>query len=362
VLTAAVTFPLLYGARRVVYEYYVQNHLVGIYKEIWANVAGLHTIWDHIAYYPRSIVETHLGHGVLRLIGAVILLTALGLAYSKWNKRGVWTVVAARLRYYRYEFVMLGSAVIVPTILLTFDEVKSSVVGSIVVVPIILMVILLLGVLWRDRTKQETKEVSRRTAIAKYLPEWLKEAIGDFSLSAVGVGGIFAVALALFVVHGTARSTAVSIKDLRRAGAMNDAIVQYALDNNLRRPKLSVDRVADYIYHGTLDIVAFEKFQRGVFFVGLFGMGNYGIFATPRDVAMQLIEDSDIIVLTDPVLGRETPYPMNTMIKEYWDDMAAWTAQTRILIFSTEIEGIPHKVFVRPVGKLPEAPPAQSHG
>jgi hypothetical protein len=40
---------------------------------------------------------------------------------------------------------------------------------------------------------------------------------------------------------------------------------------------------------------------------------------------------------------------MNTKIKEYWDELWEWTNQNRVLLFSTEIYGIPYRVFVRPL-------------
>ena len=80
-----------------------------------------------------------------------------------------------------------------------------------------------------------------------------------------------------------------------------------------------------------------------------FGHSVYGIFATPREDALRLFADSDVIVLTDAVTDRSYPYPMNTKIKEYWDELWEWTNQNRALLFSTEIYGIPYRVFVRPL-------------
>jgi hypothetical protein len=78
-----------------------------------------------------------------------------------------------------------------------------------------------------------------------------------------------------------------------------------------------------------------------------FGHSVYGIFATPREDALRLFADSDVIVLTDAVTDRSQPYPMNTKIKEYWDELWQWTNENRVLLFSTEIHGIPYRVFVR---------------
>ena len=55
--------------------------------------------------------------------------------------------------------------------------------------------------------------------------------------------------------------------------------------------------------------------------------------------------DSDVIVLTDPVVGRPG-FPMDQKITEYWDEMAAWTRANRVLLYSTVIFGVPHQVYV----------------
>jgi hypothetical protein len=74
-------------------------------------------------------------------------------------------------------------------------------------------------------------------------------------------------------------------------------------------------------------------------------------FATSREDALRLLTESDVIVLTDAVTDRSHPYPMNAKIKEYWDDLWQWTNQNRSLLYTTEIFGIPYRVFVRFPGK-----------
>jgi hypothetical protein len=49
--------------------------------------------------------------------------------------------------------------------------------------------------------------------------------------------------------------------------------------------------------------------------------------------ALRFFADSDVIVLTDAVTDRSYPYPMNTKIKEYWDELWEWTNQNRAAIF-----------------------------
>lgn len=66
---------------------------------------------------------------------------------------------------------------------------------------------------------------------------------------------------------------------------------------------------------------------------------------------MKVLMSSDIIVLTDPVVGRPG-YPMDKKITEYWNDMAAWTRENRVLLYSAVIFGVPYQVYV-PAGSVP---------
>ena len=111
---------------------------------------------------------------------------------------------------------------------------------------------------------------------------------------------------------------------------------------------MSSDRVVDYQNAGTPKLFSIEALHRNLEIDPRFGHGTYGIFATSREDALRLFADSDVIVLTDAVTDRSHPYPMNTKIKEYWDELWQWTNQNRALLFSTEIYGIPYRVFVRP--------------
>ena len=70
---------------------------------------------------------------------------------------------------------------------------------------------------------------------------------------------------------------------------------------------MAIDRVVDYLNIGTIELDAFERFrQRLKFRKGL----DYDFMPTPREVALKIVADCDIIVLTDPFLRRDQPYPI----------------------------------------------------
>ena len=152
---------------------------------------------------------------------------------------------------------------------------------------------------------------------------------------------------AAFAIRGTSPKDIAPRADLERITLLARSIATYAADNNLDRLSMSTDRVVDYQNVGTLKLASIELLHRSLDVDGLLGHGTYGIFATSREDALRLLAESDVIVLTDPVTDRSHPYPMNTKIKEYWDELWQWTNENRVLLFSTEILGIPYRVFVR---------------
>jgi hypothetical protein len=135
--------------------------------------------------------------------------------------------------------------------------------------------------------------------------------------------------------------------DLGRITWLNESIARYALAGGNPSPSISFDRVVDYLNLGTVRLVGYERFGRLLDLQPRFGHGQYGIFATPRDEALKLIADSDIVVLTDPLRERTQPYPMNARIREYWEELRKSVDSSHIVLLSTDISNVPHKVFVR---------------
>jgi hypothetical protein len=154
------------------------------------------------------------------------------------------------------------------------------------------------------------------------------------------------VALAVVAMRGPPNQHYLPREDLSRITSINESIGRYVLERGLQKPTVSFDRVSEFLNWGTLQLFTYEHFGRLVDYEPLFGHGGYGIFATPRDTAMQLIMRSDIIIMTDPKIGREAPYPMNTKIQEYWGEIYSWTEGHRNLLLSSHISIIPVRVYV----------------
>jgi hypothetical protein len=341
VLTAIVVGPLLFAAKDIIYFYYVINHIITDEKYIRARELGLYTIIDHISYYPRSVLLQHVG--VSGLVQWGVAGTAVA-ASVWWVDRLSLRNGIARLRRFRFEFLTLALVIIVPLSILTIDVAKSPVVGGIVVIPFLMMVVLFCAALWPHRLRPSViADVAEERSIKFLRLSINKRRVSARYLKAIFCAGLLAAALVIFTRHGTARQQYLERDDLERVAIINKTIARYVVENAIVDPKLSVDRVVDYLNLPTIRLATYESFGKIIYYAGRFG----GIFATPRELALQQIADSDVIVLTDPMRRREAPYPMNTKIREYWDELRNWTVQNRTLLVSVDILGIPHRAYVK---------------
>jgi hypothetical protein len=317
-LIAAACLPRLYLSRDAIYGYYMIGHVLGEEKYIRAHELGLYSIAGHLLYYPKSIVVRHVG------LPTCLIASALA-GWSLWRDRVAVSEMLDRLRPFGHEFIALGVAVLIPVATLTANVAKSPVVGGIVTVPILLAMVLLGAALW---PRGAVIKLTRARAI---------------SVSTMAM----AIALAAFAIRGTSSKDVAPRADLERITLLAGSIATYAAENNLDRLSMSTDRVVDYQNVGTTKLASIELLHRHLDVDGSLGHGTYGIFATSREDALRLLAESDVIVLTDPLTERSYPYPMNTKIKEYWGELWQWTNENRVLLFSTEILGIPYRVFVR---------------
>jgi hypothetical protein len=321
---AVVCLPRLYLSRSAIYGYYVVGHVLGEEKFIRAHELGLHTVADHLFFYPRSILDMHVGKLTFLIAGVL-------MSWRLWSDRVPLGALLTRPYRFKQEFVSLGVAVLIPIAVLTTNISKSSVVGGIVVVPIVLAMVLFGASVWPRPTP-----TARRPSWTAKLP-----------------GVAMALAFIALALRGLSSQDLVPRADLERITLLGETIARYAADNNLERLTMSTDRVIEYENAGIPKLFSIERLHRKLDVEGLFG---HSIFATPRDEAMRLFAESDVIVLTDPTTDRQPPYPINSKINEYWDDVWQQTNRDRKLIYSTEILGIPYHVFVRPLPKVGSDP------
>ena len=341
-LVAAIVLPLLVLSWTTIYNYYVVGHVLNDEKYIRANEGHIYTLLDHILWYPKLVLFHHIGIRALIVGGA---LAALGILATAALDRTSLRDLAARLARSYFDFLTIVLAIIIPLAILTLDISKSPVVGGIVVVPAVLGVVLFCAACWPRRWLSEPIRVPAARLLDCF--KAMRLSLGSKRTGAIACAAVVSVGMATFVTRGTSSQHYLERADLERIASINREIARYVVTQG-GRATVSFDRVVDYLNQSTIRIEAFERFQEDIAIVPAFGAGQYGIFPTPRDVALALIAKSDVIVLTDPTTGRSWPYPMNIKIREYWGELSAWTKEHRALIYSTQIAGIPFQAFARP--------------
>ena len=346
VVIALVICPLLFVSRNEIYGYYGIGHVLGEEKYIRAHQLGLFTVLDHILYYPQSIYRDH-----LRWPSVVLMTIAVVVVAGTYFTRSSSSAIFQRLSQYSLDFLVLALSIVFPVVALTSDISKSSIVGGIVIVPIVLLLTFLCAVFWSPSLTATADQEKCATASTLARKSNAAEDGRLGFLPTVAVSVVVLAGLGCFVVRGLTPPDPRPVTELRRITQINEMIAQYLIENPLPHASISFDRVTDYMNHGMVLLIGFERFHQLLDLTPHFGHSTYGIFETPRDIAMKLIMESDIIVLTDPVHGR-SGYPLDTKITEYWNDIATWTRANRVLLYSTVIFGTPHQVYV-PAGNAP---------
>ena len=337
-LTALVVLPFLFIARRAIFNYYVVGHVLSSEKYIRAAESGVSTFFDELTYYPWSLGAQHLGNQCLAF-GAIVLA---GMIFAYFFEGGKARGAVCRMGGMGFDFLALALAITLPLTLLTFDLSKSPVVGGIVTVPCVLFFVLVAAAFTTARDMPAQGLPAGRVKIRE-MDRYVR-----VSLSV----GCVVVAMAMFLANGTSPRYDLSQSDLVRINNANKAIAGYIVDNALARPSISFDRVIEYLNAGTVQLYGYEGWRRFIDMEPKFGFGNSGIFATPREVAMKLFQESDIVVMTNSALGREhSHYPMDTEIRKYWGDIWQWTNANLVPLYTTEIDGIPYRAFHKPFVK-----------
>lgn len=345
---AALTFPALFFARDAIYNYYIVGHFLSNERYIRATEMGITGHFSNLIFYPHSIEYSHLTHVAILLILLVSLIT---FVFGVLREKALLDSAVAHMCRLHNEFFALGLCIAIPLIALTTDVAKSPVVGGIVLVPILLLIVLLLWTIWpaawRTTPEGHTDAFDSTSRFKRFGSDAISTRVTGSSVAA------FAFTIAAIVFLGRAGHTKIDLprRDLTQITEMNERIATYIVNNGISNPTISFDRPVDYLNQGTVRLFEYENEGKLLALDPRFGHGTYGIFATPHDVAMRLWADSDINILTDPIKLRNKAYPISTKIPEYWNEMRTWAIDNRVLIYSTEIWGVPYEMYAEaPVG------------
>jgi hypothetical protein len=225
----------------------------------------------------------------------------------------------------------LLASVVIPLVILNLSLEKSGLIADVLAIPLICAVTLAFSEFARVGGMAAGTHDAAEVA-ARRQPTLLAASVLLF------------VALAGFAAGAAFQRSGRDLQSRAAINRLHDAIIQHEAGLGNLSPSFSVDRVADYIGGGTVQVRAYEKFDLHFRPRGLLG---HSIFAKTRDEALAELAESDVIVLTEPHGGRQLAYPMNTAIESYWQDLWDWTVANRVPLATEQIGGLRHVAFVR---------------
>lgn len=308
-IPALLVLPLLWFHRSAIYTYYFVGTVTGPEKYIRALEFGIKSTADALTFYPKSIMIQHLGGKFLLAISILFAATFLLTIIARSGG-------AKRLRPQLHNLVTVLTAILVPIGVLTAVISKSPIVGSIVCVPILLLAVLVCSApldAWPPRQRSDPAARSFLRSITQTLTMAL----------------LLIVATATFIIRLNGQPAFSYPKDdLRLFNEVEDFAASYAIDNNFLNPALAVDHVGEALNAGTMNVAAYERFGKITDFQQKLGAG---IVRIDRDTALKQLEESDIIILTDFDLPNAWAYPANESMRNYWNDLWAWSNSHRIL-------------------------------
>jgi hypothetical protein len=333
-ITGACVGPFLWINRDVIYNNYFVSMFVSDEKEVRAKQYGLQTLWDHLLLYPKSILFDHLGRPLLVAFGALLIWSFLSAVVSE--QRSLADLWHNTRRQWR-AFLSLCVMILVPLVFLNLSTHKSPVIGGILCVPIILVIVMLMSALR-----------SRKPLSGDNRPDYFGARPRLIGSSYVA-GAFVIIGLLIFMYRAGGPKSGLEYIARAAINDVYDKIIRYAVESGNASPSLSIDGIMDHLHASLLMVASYERFGRFVRFRPMF---PDSVLASRREDALSLSARSDIVVLTDPVRGREQPYPLNSAIREYWADLQGMVTANFVPLTSTTIQGIPLEVFVKPVVKI----------
>jgi hypothetical protein len=270
---AAVTLPVLWQRWEGLKGYYVVGHLTGPEKQIRAQKDGR---W--YAYYPQSLVQSHLGRYFRVLAPGVLGLAAL----YRLRRRNRSAGDAGRLDL-GVAFLAAAAALLVPVAVLSEASHRSPVVVNIAL-PGLLWAVLLLAIGWAGLHREGAPSPGRALVL---------------------VAGVVLAAGVANQVHWFGRRNLPL--DWRTDAAevlrLHDRIEEICAENRWGTPIVSVTSNADFLHHQVANVLMYERHGSRRVTRALLG---HGILEVGADDALSEASLSDFVVLTRP---RRANYP-----------------------------------------------------
>jgi len=295
-IVGLATGPVFWKQRHAIAHYYVVGHVTGEEREIRAREFGIHSASDALLYYPRSLLDQHLGATFLWL-GALVLTGSCALYLRcRFQSRRTDGPESPRPRL-GLAAALIPASVLVCLAVLTANPSKSPVVGG-VIVPGLLWSLLLLVV-----------------AAARGCNGWF---------SVVVVRGLAAIAMlagGAVQASGLHRHSAMTHQraDVESLLSLFDLMGEHSHAMRWGEPKVFACCVSDWLNPVAAEIMLYERHGKSQRFGSTAGAGIFGVTETQ---ARDALERSHFVLLSEPKKQPGFRYP-------YDESMATLHPQVR---------------------------------
>ena len=290
VLLIVATVPILLHNWRSIEGYYVVGHAVGEEKYVRAAVLGIKDLQGHLSFYPKSIIQDHLGKIFLQASAIAIVC---GILTRLSRRRWPGEPVIQRNETLFLQMIFLVGAILGPLVVLTADISKSAVVGGIVGGPTALLVVAVTASV-ASRPGQREPVLVRR-------------------LFAAGAVAVFGFGLYNQLSQASRHWPAYAPRDdLKQLDELDKSLVDLASEYGWSHPGVSYDVITGWLNAGPPTISAFEQSRKLIEFQPMIGNGVLGV---DRAQAMSLLEQSDFAIFT--TLPKKGVYPFYQRIAKY---------------------------------------------
>jgi hypothetical protein len=313
--------PFFFINARMIYNYYFVSLFVSSEAKIRALEFGVDSPLKHLLFYPNSLLFDHLGRPFLLFAGACLAGSAIRHYLIHRDFRYDWS-------RHRAAICLLICVVAVPFAFLNLSASKSPLIISVIAVPVILLIAVVVDT------------ILGRTPDADRFVRWQTKAVAAIC---VGIG------LSVFLFRAAAPKCHLGIDACLAVNDFNDAIIKYARNSLDDAPVFSSDSVNEMINYLTLADRAYEQPGSPLNFRPEYDMQ---IFAPTKEDLLMRFSRSDVVVLSDPHLGRNSVYPSNAVISQNWQDLSMLVTKNMISLARTNIAGVPYEAFVKPAPKI----------
>lgn len=224
--------PILFLYKEYIYNYYVVGHLTGSEVAIRMKELDINNFIQSLSYYPKSILTHHIAYAANIMVLIILLVTSLTYILNKYRYRN--NLVKKSNEYFSI-FLFLTLSILIPLIILTIDQSKSPVVGSIIIPPLLWFIICV--------AISNDEDHHRSTLI--------KLALRMLAIVFFGYG-----CLNYFLNFSGLNTAAPQASELNK---MYDDIGNYIDKCGLKNPLISSDQIIDYLAAPTINALYFEK-------------------------------------------------------------------------------------------------------